>query len=68
VAIAAITAAELRAGVLLSSGKERASRLAFLEDVLDVIPILDYDRVVAAAHAELLVQSDTRDDLAARMT
>ena len=54
-AIAAITAAELRVGVLLSSGKKRASRLAFLEDVLAVIPLLDYDRPVAEAHAELLV-------------
>jgi tRNA(fMet)-specific endonuclease VapC len=55
VAIAAITAAELRVGVLLSSGKKRASRLAFLDDVLAVIPVLDYDRTVAEVHAELLV-------------
>ncbi len=55
VAIAAITAAELRVGVHLSSGKKRASRLAFLQDVLAVIPLLDYDRAVAEAHAELLV-------------
>ncbi len=55
VAIAAITAAELRVGVLLSSGKKRAARLAFLQDVLAVIPVLDYDRAVAEAHAELLV-------------
>ena len=55
VAIAAITAAELRVGVLLSSGKKRAARLAFLEDVLAVIPVLDYDRAVAEVHAELLV-------------
>ncbi len=55
VAIAAITAAELRVGVLLSTGKKRAARLAFLEDVLAVIPVLDYDRAVAEVHAELLV-------------
>ena len=55
VAIAAITAAELRVGVLLSSGSKRAARLAFLEDVLAVIPVLDYDRAVAEVHAELLV-------------
>ena len=54
-AIAAITAAELRVGVLLSSGKKRAARLAFFDDVLAVIPVLDYDRAVAEAHAELLV-------------
>jgi tRNA(fMet)-specific endonuclease VapC len=55
VAIAAITAAELRVGVLLSSGTMRAARLAFLGDVLAVIRVLDYDRAVAAVHAELLV-------------
>ena len=54
-AIAAITAAELRVGVLLSSGKKRAARLAFLEDVLAVIPVIDYDGAVAEVHAELLV-------------
>ena len=56
VAIAAITAAELRVGVLLSAGKKRAARLAFLDDVLAVIPVLEYDVAVAAVHAELLVQ------------
>jgi len=55
VAVAAITAAELRVGVLLSSGKKRAARLAFLDEVLAVIPVLDYDRAVAEIHAELLV-------------
>lgn len=55
VAIAAITVAELRVGVLLSSGKNRAARLAFCEEVLQVIPVVDYDCDVAEAHAELLV-------------
>jgi tRNA(fMet)-specific endonuclease VapC len=55
VAIAAITAAELRVGVLLSAGKKRAARLAFLKEVLSVIPVLDYDRTVAEVHAGLLV-------------
>jgi tRNA(fMet)-specific endonuclease VapC len=55
VAIAAVTAAELRVGVLLSSGTRRAARLAFLDDVLAVIPVLDYDHAVAEVHAELLV-------------
>ena len=54
-AIAAVTAAELRVGVLLSAGRTRAVRLAFLQDVLAVIPVLDYDRAVAEVHAELLV-------------
>lgn len=55
VAIAAITAAELRVGVLLSTGRKRAARLAFLQDVLAVVPVIDYDRAVAEVHAELLV-------------
>src|SRR5947209_19309068 len=54
VAIAAITVAELRVGVLLSTGKNRSARLAFLDDVVQVIPVLAYDRAVAEAHAELL--------------
>lgn len=54
-AIAAITVAELRVGVLLAKGRTRSARLAFLKDVLEVIPVLDYDRVAAEAHAELLV-------------
>jgi len=60
VAIAAITAAELRVGVLLSSGKNRTARLAFLGDVLQVIPVLDYDREVAEVHAELLAHVRTQ--------
>lgn len=53
--MAAVTAAELRVGVILSSGENRAARVAFLDDVLHVIPVLDYDRAVAEVHAELLV-------------
>ncbi len=54
-AIAAITVAELRVGVLLAKGKTRTNRQAFLEDVVRVVPIVDYDVGVAEAHAELLV-------------
>lgn len=59
VAVAAITVAELRVGVLLSRGKRRAARHAFVDDVLEAIPILNYDVDVAAAHAELLVHVRT---------
>src|SRR4051794_32032275 len=52
VCIAAITVAELRVGVLLATDQRRSGRLAFLEDVLRAIPILDYDREVAEAHAQ----------------
>ncbi len=55
IAIAAITVAELRMGVLLATDRTRAARTAFLEDVLDVIPVLEYNRDVAETHAELLV-------------
>jgi len=55
VAIAAITVAELRVGVLLSTGRHRSVRLAFLDEVLETIPVLDYDRTVADAHAELMM-------------
>ena len=55
VAIAAITVAELRVGVLLSTGRHRSVRLAFLDEVIETIPVLDYDRTVADAHAELMM-------------
>lgn len=55
VAIAAITVAELQVGVRLASGRRRAQRQRFVDDVCDVIPTLTYDRSVAAEHADLLV-------------
>jgi len=54
VAIAAITIAELRVCVELSKGKTRRSRQDFLDDVISVIPILNYDLLVAQAHAKLM--------------
>lgn len=41
--------------MLLSSGKHRAARLAFLDDVLRIIPVAAYGSEVAEVHAELLV-------------
>ncbi len=55
VAVAAITIAELRVGVLLSTGKARSARQSFFDDVVGAIPALVYDQVVADAHADLLV-------------
>ena len=55
VAIAAITVAELRVGVFLATGKNRVDRRAFLDDVLETIPVLAYDESTAEAHADLLV-------------
>ena len=56
VAIAAVTVAELRVGALLADPRRRASRHAYVEDVLATIPVLAYDANVAEAHAELLVE------------
>lgn len=53
-AIAAITLAELRVGVHLADGTHRAGRQAFVDLVLEVLPVVGYDVDVAAAHAELL--------------
>lgn len=54
VAIAAITIAELRVGVLLADERRRAQRAAYVEDLVVSVPILAYDLHVAAVHAELL--------------
>jgi len=54
VAIAAVTVAELLVGVHLADDAHRPDRQAFIDDVVDVIPIVDYDDAVASSHAELL--------------
>lgn len=54
VAIAAITVAEMLVGVKLASGKRRAARQAFANDLIASIPIIAYDTAVATEHAELL--------------
>ena len=54
VAVAAVTIAELLAGVYLAQGRRRAARRRFASRVLDEIPVIPYDLAVAAAHGELL--------------
>jgi predicted nucleic acid-binding protein len=54
-AIAAITIAELRVGVLLADGRRRRARAAYVDDLIDAIPIIPYDLRVAEAHSQLLV-------------
>lgn len=54
VALAAVTVAELLVGVEMASGRRRALRKAFVEDLLTVIPLESYDLEVARAHADLL--------------
>lgn len=53
-AIAAITAAELGVGVELATGSQRLHRKAFVDDLLDLLPVIAYDLDVARAHATLL--------------
>ena len=55
VAIAAVTVAELLVGVGLASGKRRNARKVYVEEILESLPIIAYDRNVAVEHAELLV-------------
>ncbi len=56
IAIAAITVAELRVGALLADRRRKASRSAYVEDIICTIPVINYDVDVAEAHAELLVE------------
>jgi Predicted nucleic acid-binding protein, contains PIN domain len=56
IAIAAVTIAELRVGALLADRRRKASRRAYVEDIIATIPVIDYDIDVAEAHAELLVE------------
>jgi tRNA(fMet)-specific endonuclease VapC len=53
-----VTVAELLVGELLAIGsKRRAKRRAFIEDLLETVPVEPYDLAVARAHAELLVHT-----------
>ncbi len=48
--------AELHAGTLLADENRREARTSFLREVLEVVPVIDYDVDVARAHAVLLVE------------
>ena len=54
-AVAAITIAELGVGVHIASGKRKAARKSFLDEIVASLPILVYDLEVARAHTDLLV-------------
>jgi len=54
VAIAAITLAELRVGVLLADTGRQADRAAFFEAVRAGLPVVEYDAEVAEVHGDLL--------------
>lgn len=53
-AIAAITLAELRHGVLAADEARRQARQQFVDDVEETIEVLPYTRATAAEHAALL--------------
>jgi len=54
VVIAAITVAELRTGVELGTDRHREQRSAFVDRVLQTLPVEAYDGSTAEAHALLL--------------
>lgn len=54
VSIAAVTYAELLHGVEMADGRRRQKRQTFVEAVAAAVPIIAYDRRVAARHATLL--------------
>ena len=56
VAIAAVTIAELRAGALLASPRRKSTRMAFVDDIVATIPVINYGPEVAEIHAALLVE------------
>lgn len=53
-AIAAITAAELLVGVELADEARREARAGFVEGLLAILPVEEYDLAVARAHSTLL--------------
>ncbi len=55
VAIAAVTVAELLAGVRLASGKRRKARQAYVDEIIESLSIVACDRYVAVEHTDLLV-------------
>ena len=54
-AVAAITIAELGVGVDIATGKRRQARKAFLDDIIETLPVISYDIDIARAHTQLLV-------------
>jgi tRNA(fMet)-specific endonuclease VapC len=56
VAIAAITVAELSAGVAIADERNRTHRAEFVTRILALIPFIAYDLSVAEAHGRLLAQ------------
>ena len=55
VAIAAVTVAELLVGVKLASAKRQKARQAYVDEIIESLQVIAYDRTVAVEHADLLV-------------
>lgn len=55
VAIAAVTIAELLVGVRLAPARLKHARQAYVDEIIESLPIIAYDRNVAVEHADLLV-------------
>jgi tRNA(fMet)-specific endonuclease VapC len=53
-AIAAVTVAELIVGIELASRKQRTVRRAYVDAIIESLPIIAYDRNVAFERADLL--------------
>jgi tRNA(fMet)-specific endonuclease VapC len=54
-AVAAVTIAELGVGVRMATGARRRARQAFLDDIVNTLPVIEYDLTVARQHTDLLV-------------
>lgn len=55
--LAPITVSELLAGAFLADSSERRrQRVAFVEEIVDEVPLLPFDLVVAETHARLWAQ------------
>jgi tRNA(fMet)-specific endonuclease VapC len=54
-AVAAITIAELGVGVEVATGGRRTARRFFLDELIEIVPVIPYDLDVARVHSALLV-------------
>lgn len=57
IAIAAISVAEMRAGALLGAPSKSRQRHAFLERLLEIVPVEPYTADVASLHGNLLAHT-----------
>ena len=57
VVIAAVTAAELLVGVDLADSRRRSRRQAYVEALLEAVPVEAYDLDVARSHGRLLAHA-----------